>query len=166
MKIISFSCSDVLSDSVGTHFEWYHLRHDWHETHSMTTFSNVEMMHSIAAHSASSSSLFSPSTWRRASLSVLCFVFRHLGFFVSFGMIWVIEDRVCLRWDMCSWVTAVRELGIHSYNIRDISFKITTVSLVHSSQELNQRKYYCRGKESGLNRLLGSEYACATSTII
>ena len=44
------------------------------------------MMHSIAAHSMSSSlSLFSLSTWRRASLSVLCFVFRLSAFFISFG---------------------------------------------------------------------------------
>ena len=42
------------------------------------------------------------------------------------------EDTVCRRWDVCLWVATVRELGIHSYNIRDISFEITTITLAHS----------------------------------
>ena len=45
------------------------------------------------------------------------------------------EDTVCRRRDVCSWVTAIRELGIHPYNIRDISFEITTVTLARSSFE-------------------------------
>ena len=45
------------------------------------------------------------------------------------------EDTVCRRWDVCLWVTTIKELGIHSYNIRDISFEKTTVTPVHSSFE-------------------------------
>ena len=45
------------------------------------------------------------------------------------------QDTVCRRWDVWLWVTVVRELGIHSCNIRNISFEITTVTLVHSSFE-------------------------------